>query len=157
MEDRWAKLEEIVRRVVREELAGLGKKKKPDFANGEWLNLTEEQMKAWRVAYGSVDIEAELKKAAAWIVSNPHLAPKREFGRFLNTWLAKTQDRLSIRSIPNKQEVKEIHRRACAYCSLDAVGTVNAINHCRTHYEDAYYEKPRRMLGVVPKPVAGSD
>jgi hypothetical protein len=105
VEDRWGKLEEIVRRVVREELAAmkLGKQKL-GFTNGKWLGITEEQMTVWADAYPSCDLVVELKKAAAWIVSNPHLAPKSQFGRFLNTWFARQQNQLSIRSIPTRNE-----------------------------------------------------
>jgi hypothetical protein len=69
MEDRWAKLEEIVRKVVREEIAALGsvKKAKLGFENGRWVGVTQEQMEAWKAAYGMVDIDGELKRAAAWI------------------------------------------------------------------------------------------
>lgn len=156
-EDRWKKLEEIVRRVVREEVAALAKvqKLKLGFENGRWTGITQEQMEAWKAAYGMVDIEAELKRAAAWIVSNPHLAPKSQLGRFLNTWFAKGQDRASIRAIPAKEERQP--KRACAYCSADATGSVGAIPCCRAHVQDAMEGKPRRMLGVVPAPVSGRD
>ena len=119
------------------------------------LVLPPEQMQAWKAAYGMVDIEAELKRAAAWIVSNPHLAPKSQLGRFLNTWFAKGQDRASIRSIPLKEERQP--KKACAYCSADATGSVAGILCCREHTRDAMDGKPRRMLGVVPKAVAGPD
>jgi hypothetical protein len=61
-------------------------------------------MQVWTEAYGSCDVQGELKKAAAWIVSNPHLAPKSQFGRFLNTWLARQQNQSSIRSIPTRND-----------------------------------------------------
>jgi hypothetical protein len=140
MEDKWAKLEEIVRRVVREELAGFGKKPKLGFENGRWTNLTKEQMEAWKEAYGAVDIETELKRAAAWIVSNPNLAPKSQHGRFLNTWLSRQQNQSSIRSIPAKQEQP---KKLCAYCDQVATGSANGICHCRAHTVDAMDERPR--------------
>ena len=164
--DKWLKLEETVRKVLREELDRLEnkieeatQKKTPrvGFADGKFTGLTDVHWKAFKEAYPALDLDDEIRRCAAYVVNNPQRAPKSQYGRFLNAWLARSQDRIAIRSIPAKPEVKEIHRRACAYCSLDAVGTVNAINHCRGHYEDAYYEKPRRMLGVVPKPVAGND
>jgi hypothetical protein len=158
-EDRWTKLEQIVRRVVREEVAALAKvqKLKLGFENGRWVGVTQEQMEAWKAAYGMVDIEAELKRAAAWIVSNPHLAPKSQLGRFLNTWFAKGQDRASLRSIPTRDE-RIIPKKCCSYCDADAIGTVSGIHHCRAHITDAMDGKPRRvMLGVVAKPVAGRD
>jgi hypothetical protein len=171
--DKWGKLEEIVRRVFREELASLGrqvvseelekqlslfgKKTKLGFENGRWTGVTEEQMTAWKAAYGAVDIEGELKKAAAWIVSNPHLAPKSQHGRFLNTWLARQQNQSSLRSIPSGKSVEPgPGKKLCAYCDQVATGLVNAIWHCRTHALDAMDEKPRpHMRGVQAKAVAG--
>ena len=154
--DKWAKLEEIVRKVVREELAQLGKKPKVDFVGGKFVGITEEQREAWLAAYGAVDLEAELKRAAAWCVSNPHLAPKSQIGRFLNTWLTKAHNHASLRSIPTERPT-EVRVRLCGYCARGSVGTVNGIPHCDEHSTDAMDMKPRRMLGVVAKPVAGND
>jgi hypothetical protein len=162
-EDRWAKLEQVVekvlRKVLKDELAALGKAKvRLGFENGRWVGVTEEQMEAWKAAYGALDIEQELKRAAAWIVSNPPLAPKSNFGRFLNTWLSRNQNQMSLRSIPTHSErPTEVKRRLCAYCDRTHTGTVNGIPHCDAHSHDAMDMKPRRMLGVVAKPVAGAD
>jgi hypothetical protein len=145
VEDRWGRLEEIVRRVVREELAAmkLGKQKL-GFANGKWIGITEEQMTVWADAYPSCDLVVELKKAAAWIVSNPHLAPKSQFGRFLNTWFARQQNQLSIRSIPTRNDRPlELQPLTCAYCPAPKIGVVNGIPHCRPHTNDAMDQKPR--------------
>lgn len=162
-EERWGKVRQIVReeceRISQQILSVIEKhqKRKPlKIVNGQITGITEELMSSWKFAYGLVDLDSEIRRAAAWILSNPQSQPKN-LERFLNNWFTKVQDRAAIRSIPTKEERAEIKRRACAYCSSDAVGTVNAISHCRAHYEDAYYEKPRRMLGVVPKPVAGKD
>lgn len=155
-EDRWTKLEQVLRRVIREELAGFGKKARIELVNGKWIGITAEQKEAWGAAYGAVDLEAELKKAAAWCVSNPHLAPKSQIGRFLNTWLAKGQNAASLRSIPIERKT-ETPTRLCGYCGRNSTGTVNGIPHCDEHGMDAMDMKPRRMLGVVPKPVAGRD
>ena len=170
--DKWAKLEEIVRRVFREELASLGrqvvseelekqlslfgKKPKPGFENGRWTGITEEQMSAWKAAYGAVDVEGELKKAAAWIVSNPQLAPAKLHGRFLNTWLARQQNQSSLRSIPTRQPEQGPGKKLCAYCDQVSTGVVNGLSHCRAHALDAMDEKPiQRMRGVQAKAVAG--
>ena len=155
-EDRWAKLEEIVRRVVREEISALGKKTKLGFENGRWTGITEEQMSAWKAAYGAVDVEGELKKAAAWIVSNPQLAPAKLHGRFLNTWLARQQNQSSLRSIPTRQPEQGPGKKLCAYCDQVSTGVVNGLSHCRAHALDAMDEKPvPRMRGVQAKAVAG--
>lgn len=145
-EDRWAKLEQIMRKVVGEELEARGFKSKTKigFLNGQWTGLTAEQLSAWGVAYGSVDIQSELKKAAAWIVSNPHLAPRSNFARFMNTWLAKQQNVSAIRSIPTRSEQKE---RLCAYCGVPAAANANGYWHCREHTEAAM--EGRRPMQAV--------
>lgn len=166
-EERWNKLREVVREIVKEECERITDqiisviekhKKRPPLkiVNGQITGITSELMQSWKFAYGSVDLDSEIRRAAAWILSNPQSAPKN-IERFLNNWFTKVQDRASIRSIPTKPAAAEIKRRACGYCSEDAVGVVFAIPYCREHYQDAYEERPRRMLGVVPKPVAGND
>jgi hypothetical protein len=155
-EERWKKLEEIVRRVVREEIAALGKKPKIDLVNGKWIGITQEQLQAWNAAYGSVSIDAELARASAWCLSNPALAPRSNYGRFLNTWLTRQQNQASLRSIPTER-LTEVKVKLCSYCGRGSVGTVNGIPHCDEHSTDAMDMKPRRMLGVVAKPVAGRD
>ena len=157
-EDRWAK----VRQIVREEnelleqrlLAALGKSKgKVDFVNGRWLGITEQLTQAWSSAYPAVDIHAELNKAAAWILSNPTLAPKSQFSRFLLTWFSRTQDRSAIRSIPTRSEEKKRH---CAYCPAVATGMTSGIWSCREHVRDAMEGRPAgHMWGVQAKNVAG--
>ena len=164
-EERW----ERVRLIVREECERISeqilsviekhqtKKRKPlKIVNGQITGVTADLMESWKYAYGSVDLDSEIRRAAAWILSNPQAAPKN-IERFLNNWFTKVQDRAALRAIPTKQAVAEVKRRACGYCSADSIGSVNGIQHCRAHYQDAYDERPRRMLGVVPKPVAGGD
>ena len=154
-DDRWARLEAIVRRVVREEISALGKKPKIEIENGRWKGITKEQMEAWKEAYGAVDIDGELKKAAAWIVSNPHLAPQKQVGRFLNSWFARQQDRSSIRSIPSKTEPGP-GKKLCAYCESVATGMVSGIWYCPSHARNAIDgDAVPRMRGVPAKAVAG--
>ena len=162
-EERWRKVREIVReeceRMAQTILAALekhGAKKKLGFENGRWTGVTEEQLAAWRAAYGSVDIDAELRKAAAWIVSNPHYAPKAQLGRFLNTWFSRTQDRSAIRSIPTRSESGP-GKKLCSYCDQVATSCPNRIWACDAHIHDAMDQKPVPIFKnpVTAKPVAG--
>lgn len=156
--DKWAKLEEILRKVVREELQALGKAKtKIEFVNGKFVGISDFQTQAWCAAYPGVDIEAEIKRAAAWAVSNPMTAPASQFGRYINGWLAREQNKKAMRQIPMHAEEKPQPKKACAYCSADSTGAVSGVLCCRAHVQDAMDGKPRRMLGVVPKAVAGPD
>ena len=47
----------------------------------------------WRETFPAVDVEFELGKMKAWLVSNPtKRKTRRGITRFINTWLTKTQD-----------------------------------------------------------------
>lgn len=144
-EDRWTKLENIVRRVVREELTA---KRKPrneksavKFENGQWTGITKEQMSAWSSAYPAVDIEQELRLAAAHILSNPAKRPASDFARFLNSWIKRTQTHLSIRSIPMRSEMP-VAPKSCSYCDRKSVGIFAGRLHCAEHQEDAMNQRP---------------
>lgn len=76
------------------------KKKKPpaigfDAASGSFTDLSEEQIAFWRDAYPGVEIDAELRRAAAWIDANPSRAPTTRVKSFLNAWLAKSAKALA--------------------------------------------------------------
>ena len=77
MEDKWGKLEEIVRRVVREEMTALQKqpKSKVGFKNGNFTGLGEIELAALEAANPAVDVKQQIKEAAAWICMNPNEAP----------------------------------------------------------------------------------
>jgi hypothetical protein len=163
MEDRWEKVRLIVReecerieKRILESLKNTGKLK-IKFENGRWVGVTEEQIEAWNAAYPAVDVEQQLKLAAAWIMSNPTQAPKSNYPRFLNTWLTRQQNQASLRSIPTGPRPTERKQKLCAYCDRPNTGSVNGIWHCDEHSRDAMDMRPRRMLGVVAKPVAGRD
>jgi hypothetical protein len=156
MEDRWAKLEEIVRRVVREEIAQLGKKPKIRLVNGRWEGVTGDVLETLKDAYPAVDVGKQLKEMAAWILMNPVDAPKTNYSAFIQRWLSKHQNAASLRSIPTNRPT-ETKVTLCGYCGRSSTGSVNGIPYCNDHSHDAMDMKPRRMLGVVAKPVAGRD
>ena len=142
-EDKWAKLEKIVRRVVKEEIAALKQKPKIELIGGKWIGISQDQKDAWAAAFPALDISVELNLAAAWILSNQHLAPKSHVGRFLHNWLAKGQLQASIRSIPNTRQLPQV----CAYCDLPSVGSVNGFQYCVKHNMKAMDgERPIRAV-----------
>lgn len=162
-EDKWAKLEKVLestlRKVIREEFAAIGFKPKTkiSFVAGRWVGISDEQMYALKEAYPALDLDAELKRAAAWIAANPMMAPKSQHGRFINSWMAKAQNQASLRSIPTRQ-AEPPKMKYCSYCERVASGAPNNIWACPAHFDDAMSQKPRaHMLGVVAKPVAGND
>jgi urease accessory protein UreF len=169
MDERWERVRQIVReeceRIERRlqekivEAAQQNRKSKLEFVNGKWVGVTEQQLEAWREAFPAADIEAELRKMAAWIVSNPASAPKSQLGRFVNAWLTKCQNQASLRLIPTgRADPKSIAPSLCEYCLKPAMASVNGIRHCREHGNDAMDMKPRpKMPGITAKAVAGND
>lgn len=145
MEERWAKLEEIVRRILREELdaRGFKEKAKLSFAGGKWIGITQEQQEAWKLAYPAVNIQQQLQLAAAWIVSNPMSAPKSNYPRFLNTWLTRQQNQASLHAIPS---LRSVATKTCAYCEKPSTGSVNGYDACDAHTDKAMDgERPPRF------------
>lgn len=64
-----------------------------DCTNGKYP-VTQTDIDAWSTAYPAVDVGIELNKIQAWLHSNP--AKRKTVNgckRFINNWLAKTQDR----------------------------------------------------------------
>ncbi len=47
--------------------------------------------KAWSEAYPCVDLDAAIKRASAWCLSNPGKRPKRNFTKFLNGWIGRVR------------------------------------------------------------------
>jgi hypothetical protein len=146
LEDRWTKLEEIVRRVVREELSTWNpqkKKTKVDFVNGQFCGLGEQELSVLQAAFPAVDLHKELREMTAWILMNPVVAPKSNYSAFIHRWLQKHQAQASIRSIPMRSEMKKY----CSYCPAPSTGAVNGWQHCgdREHFLKAMdNERPAR-------------
>jgi hypothetical protein len=151
VEDKWERVREIVRaeceRIETRLLAAIEshtKKTKLGFVNGKWTGITQEQIGAWKEAFGSCDVETELKKAAAWILANPQAAPKSNFSRFVHAWLSRQQNQSSIRLIPTRSESV----RSCSYCAAPMNGSVNGWRYCtdKIHYQMAMdNERPARI------------
>lgn len=50
------------------------------------------QLEVWKTAYPAIDVTSELNKIAAWVVANPKNV-KKQWGRFINGWLSRAQDK----------------------------------------------------------------
>jgi hypothetical protein len=49
-------------------------------------------LEQWAGAYPALSLDAEVRKASAWLIANPKNA-KSNYARFLTNWLSKAQDR----------------------------------------------------------------
>lgn len=62
--------------------------------NGEEYPIGQELVEEYKKLYLNVDVEQELRKMKAWIISNPQKRKtKRGILRFVNNWLSKEQDK----------------------------------------------------------------
>jgi len=116
VEDKWLRLEEMVRRVIGEEFDK--RKRKVIHRNGIILNgkgfegISEELLTSWKVAYPLVDIGQHLSLAAAWCKSNEEKAPRSQYARFLNSWLKREHNEEASRQAP-KTVQKKMKCRLC--------------------------------------------
>lgn len=105
-----------------------------------------EDVDNWKELYPAVDIVQELRKMKGWLNSNPtKRKTRRGINRFINSWLAREQDKRhdvkeisamesSERIIPkSKEEIeKEIYKIVHAYLSQEAL--------------ERYYEKSHELI-----------
>jgi hypothetical protein len=81
--------------------------------NGEprmW-HLTPEQVRIWTDLFPGIEVEAECRKALAWILANRKKTAKG-MPRFLNGWLSKSNDRGSVRAFAPKLSIYEQNMKA---------------------------------------------
>jgi hypothetical protein len=58
----------------------------------EWEGLTLEYIQSLEKAYPSINVTDILKhKMPCWIRNNPRKGKKKAWGRFINTWLSRSQ------------------------------------------------------------------
>lgn len=58
-----------------------------------FYDVPQEKITLWRETYPAVDVEQELRRMVAWLDSNPtKRKTRRGIERFINSWLARTQD-----------------------------------------------------------------
>jgi len=58
------------------------------------LGIRQAKLKAWQAAFPSVDIQAESKRAEAWLAENPkRVRSQRGMSQFLTNWFSRTQER----------------------------------------------------------------
>lgn len=61
----------------------------------------------WKTTYPAVDVEQELRKMVAWSHSNPtRRKTRRGVNRFINSWLAREQDRGGSRTTREKEPIQ---------------------------------------------------
>ena len=56
-----------------------------------YSDIPQELLDTWKKAYPNVDIQENIKKCEAWLLSNTNKA-KKDFKRFTNNWLSRAME-----------------------------------------------------------------
>jgi hypothetical protein len=65
-----------------------------DFTQHCFVGLQSDQIGSWATAYPLVDVQSEILRAGAWVDAHDKV-PRRDYKRFLQAWIARTQERLA--------------------------------------------------------------
>ena len=91
-------LPEGVAKTMDEELARLKARKDRkdpislDMTTGSWAGVTDQDMARWSQMFPGVNVQAELKRAALWVLGHPARAKVR-WTAFLMRWLTRAMER----------------------------------------------------------------
>jgi uncharacterized protein YdaU (DUF1376 family) len=68
-----------------------------DFETATFAGISDETIKAWTEAYPAVDVNRTILRSAEWLLANPNKR-KKNYNRFLTSWLSRSQERGGDRS-----------------------------------------------------------
>jgi hypothetical protein len=63
-----------------------------DFTTHKFVGIVDATIQEWKEAYPAVDVIAQLKRMAQWLLSNPN-KKKKNYRKFITNWLAVSQQR----------------------------------------------------------------
>ncbi|MBA1194501.1 phage replication protein [Pseudomonas entomophila] len=112
--------------------------------NGEEFHVSTDLINKWAAAYAPMDVEAEIKRAAAWASGSK---PKKNWRRFLVNWLGREFKRnpngASEAGVP-VDKIIELYHRVCP--NLPAV-TVASDRVLRSMIAERWNESPAHQSG----------
>lgn len=75
------------------------------------IPLSQQLVKSWAETFPKEFLNEEFRKARNWILANPHKAPKKAWGRFLNNWLNRGWDdyRKTLKSNPGAISIDDLN------------------------------------------------
>ena len=56
-------------------------------------NITDKDKELWKGAFPACNLEIEITRMIAWLKNNPEKAHKSNWGKFINNWLTRSQDK----------------------------------------------------------------
>lgn len=95
--------------------------------DGFKFTFPDQQLLKWKEAYPKTDVESEIKKAAVWAAANPKKT-KKNWARFMNSWLAKAE----LNAGPSEEscpvdKIIDLYHRECPSFSPVAVKSDKAL------------------------------
>lgn len=112
--------------------------------NGEDFHVSTDLITKWAAAYAPIDVEAEIKRAAAWASGSK---PKKDWRRFLVNWLGRAFKRspngASEAGVP-VDKIIELYHRVCP--NLPVV-TVPSDRVLRSLIAERWNESPAHQSG----------
>ena len=89
----WRPIEKVMQYVYPDKIDIKGKMPSPYSHQVKTFfeSVDEDIIKIWSEAYPSVDIQSELLKAKAWLLSTPSKS-KKNFKSFVNNWLSRAMN-----------------------------------------------------------------
>lgn len=91
------------------------------------FTFSDQQLLKWQEAYPKTDVESEIKKAAVWAAANPN-KEKKNWARFLNTWIAKVeQAKGPLEGSCPVDKIIDLYHRLCPAFSPVAVTADKAL------------------------------
>lgn len=86
-----------------------------DDATGSFTNIDAMDAMDFKAAYPSVNLDAEVKRAAIWILSNPAKRPTSNFARFLASWFSRSQNKFDIAKSTGQKQPTNFYEQRLAF------------------------------------------
>ena len=94
----------------------------------EHYRVMEEDVQTYREAYPAVDVLAQLKKMKAWALANPSQRKTMNgMSRFVNSWLAREQDRAKVNNTYTQAEPVRPREMAEVDKKQDVYGKIRSV------------------------------
>jgi hypothetical protein len=84
-----------------------------DIAANCFINITKNHLKKWREAFPAINVDQEIKKAEAWVMTHPK-NKKSNWEKFLNNWFTFAQDKAPAKR--EEMRIPKIHVNPYDFC-----------------------------------------
>ena len=86
----------------------------PERVHDYFISIDDTLTATWKEAYPNVDIQTQLAKAKAWLISNPSKA-KKDFAKFINNWLSRSME-MPGQTVYAEPTTPKVNNYVCYQC-----------------------------------------